>query len=87
MRTPVVVHLTPASDHCPGFIKSKEQFAGEALVTQAAVEALHESILPASRELDVRSSDFDESEKLAQRLADELGAIVTANERKGHREW
>ena len=76
----VVVGVSPSLDDRPGLGHRGELFAGEALVSKAAVETLQVAVPPRATWLDVGSPDVDVPEELTHSPRDELRPIFTANE-------
>ena len=79
MRSLVVVGSHPLPDDLLGFLKRGELLAVEALIAETTVETFNESVLPWTARLDVRRSDFNLLQEVANSFADELGTIVAAH--------
>lgn len=78
VRPPVVVVGSPAVDDRPSLSQGCEQLTRQAFVAEAAVEALHVTVLPEAAWLDIRGSDIDLRQKAAEAPADELRTVVGA---------
>ncbi len=74
----VVVVLRGRRD-CPGVAESVEDLLGEALVTESAVEALGEAVLPRATGLDVERRDADAIEPSSKLVGNELRTVVAAD--------
>ena len=75
VRPSVVVIVLPSRRDRPGVAKAIEDLEGEALVTEASVEALSEAVLPGATGLDVERRDTDTIEPGSKLVGDELGPL------------
>ncbi len=75
----MVVVVLPSRRDRPGVNKAIEDLEGEALVTEASVEALGEDVLPGATGLDVERRDTDAIEPGSKLVGDELGPVVAAD--------
>lgn len=80
MGANVVVVLAPRLDDDDRFPARSEPLDAETLVAEFAVEALVGAVLPGLARIDQRRLDVLLHDPLQDRLADELGAIVGAQE-------
>ncbi|MDB4540640.1 hypothetical protein N9250_03055 [bacterium] len=76
----MVVRLTPRLNHRLSLGKRSEFFTGKTFVSEATVKALHIRVLPRAAWFDVGRSYIDAIQEFAHSLANEFGAVVTANE-------
>ena len=58
----MVVVVLPGSRDRPGIVESVEDLLGQALVTESAVKALGEAVLPGAARLDGERRDADTTE-------------------------
>ena len=79
MRSHRIVVLPPSFDDGLGFLQRVEDLAIEQFVTKLRVEALAIAILPGTAGHDVGGPGADGGDPFAQRLGDELGAVVGTN--------
>ena len=80
MRPEVVVELSPALDHGAGFAKVPEPLPVEALVSQLAIEALHEPVVPGLARRDEARAHVHVPKPLHDPGRGELGPLVGADE-------
>ena len=80
MWTDMVKVLTPGFDHDAGLLAASEPFERQALIAELAVEALVVAVLPGFARIDVRGVDARVGEPGEDRVADELRAVVRAQE-------
>ena len=73
----VVVFLRGRRDR-PGVVESVKDLLGEALVTESAVEALGEAVLPGATGLDGERRDADAIEPGSKLVGNELRTVVAA---------
>jgi hypothetical protein len=67
-------------DHHPGLGEAAEHLDGEELVADAAVERLHERVLPRRAGLDERGAGPAEATPVPQGVGGRLRPVVTAHE-------
>jgi hypothetical protein len=77
MRPDIVVSVAPESQLSAGIGQAVEDLLVEAFIAQAAIEALDAAILLRLARVDVMPLDLVVVRPLQDRLAGELGAIVT----------
>ena len=75
----MVVNVLPLRDDLPGLTEAPEQLTRQAFISEPAMEAFHESVLPWAARFDVARADVDHIQERPQRLADELRAVVASN--------
>lgn len=83
VRPDCVVVLSPGLDQDARLASGSEPFGVQALVAQAAVEALVRTVLPGLSGFDVDCLDPVLGDPLQDRQRHELGAVVAAHERRG----
>jgi hypothetical protein len=76
MRPPVVVVHPPLVENDPSFWQAQEQLPVEQLVSKPAVEALHVTVLPRARLLDVERANARPRQPFLDLLSHELGPVV-----------
>jgi hypothetical protein len=79
VRPPVVVVVLPGCRDRPGVAEAVEDLQGQALVTESAVEALGEAVLPGATGLDVERRDADAIEPSSKLVGNELRTVVAAD--------
>lgn len=82
VRSDSVVVLAPGLDQDARLAAGVEPFGIQALVAQAAVEALVGAVLPRIAGLDMHGLDPVPGDPLQDRQRHELGAVVAADERR-----
>ena len=75
MRPPVVVVHPPLVENDPSLWQAQEQLPVEQLVSKPAVEALHVTVLPRARLLDVQRADTRPRQPFLDLLGNELGPL------------
>ncbi len=76
----MVVVATPCFNHDAGFLTAPEPFERQAFVTELAVEAFIIGVLPPFARIDVRGVDAGFGKPVENGMADELRAVVRAQE-------
>ena len=77
--TSMIVRRSPLPDYLLRFGKRAERFAGQALVTKPAVEALDIAVLPGATWFNERCADINASKEIADAATDELWSVVTSD--------
>jgi len=75
----LVILSSPALNDHACFSQAREEFAIQTLVAKLIVKALDISLFPGRARLDVQALNLSCAHPLADRLSDELRAIVTAD--------
>ena len=83
VRPPRIVVDAEVLDDDPCLGERPELFAVEALIAEAAVEGLHEAVLPRTGWLDVDGPDLLRRQPSPELMGDKLRAVVGANELRG----
>ena len=76
MWPPVVVVRPPLVENDPSLWQAQEKLPVDQLVSKPAVEALHVTVFPRARLLDVQRADTRPGQPFLDLLGNELGPVI-----------